>query len=115
METYTLPKATLQQVLQKHPAAIRSFENTHVQKVLNRLQVCRTAALGYHAYQCTSEDSLQNKVFTALKLMIVKGDVLLPTRTDTVAFFNLLYKKAWVVYAKAPFGGPHTVIEYLGR
>lgn len=256
METYTLPKATLQQVLQKHPATIRSFENTHVQKVLRRLQVCRTAALGYHAYQCTSEDCRYIKyqyhscrdrhcpncgalkkqqwidarmqellpvkyyhvVFTlpqelnpvimghrkllfkllfdasaatllcfakdpqylgatpgiisvlhtwgqqlsfhphihcivsgggitcsnnwktirnkegnflfpvkamsivyktkflqALKLMILKGDVLLPTRTDMVAFFNLLYKKAWVVYAKAPFGGPHTVIEYLGR
>ena len=54
METYTLPKATLQQVLQKHPATISLFENTHVQKVLNRLQVCRTAKLGYHAYQCTS-------------------------------------------------------------
>lgn len=56
MGTYTLAKATLQQVLQKHPATIRSFENTHVQKVLHRLQVCRTSALGYHAYQCTSED-----------------------------------------------------------
>ena len=54
IETYTMAKATLQQVLQNHPATIRSFENTHVQKVLNRLQVCRTAKLGYHAYQCTS-------------------------------------------------------------
>ena len=256
MGTYTIAKATLQQVLQKHPATIRSFDNTHVQKVLNRLQVCRTATLGYHAYQCTSEDCRYIKyqyhscrdrhcpncgalkkqqwidarmqellpvkyyhvVFTlphelnpvvmgnrkllfkllfdasaatllcfakdpqylgatpgiisvlhtwgqqlsfhphihcivsgggissnnnwktirnkegnflfpvkamsivyrtkflqALKLMITKGDVLLPEHTDAVALFNLLYKKAWVVYAKAPFGGPHTVIEYLGR
>jgi hypothetical protein len=26
-----------------------------------------------------------------------------------------LYKQAWVVYAKRPFGGPKQVIEYLGR
>ncbi len=26
-----------------------------------------------------------------------------------------LYKKNWVVYAKRPFQGPHSVIEYLGR
>ncbi len=28
---------------------------------------------------------------------------------------NQLYKKDWVVYAKRPFGGPQSVIEYLGR
>ncbi len=28
---------------------------------------------------------------------------------------NDLYKKKWVVYAKRPFGGPQSVIEYLGR
>ena len=28
---------------------------------------------------------------------------------------NDLYKKDWVVYAKRPFGGPQSVIEYLGR
>jgi hypothetical protein len=35
--------------------------------------------------------------------------------TDVKALFNLLYNKHWVVYAKAPFGGPQAVIEYLGR
>jgi hypothetical protein len=25
------------------------------------------------------------------------------------------YQQAWVVYAKAPFGGPDSVVEYLGR
>lgn len=33
-------------------------------------------------------------------------------------FQNLLdeaYEKAWVVYAKKPFGGPEQVLEYLGR
>lgn len=28
---------------------------------------------------------------------------------------NALYAKAWVVYAKQPFGGPRQVLEYLGR
>jgi len=28
---------------------------------------------------------------------------------------NDLYKKGWVVYAKRPFGGPQSVVEYLGR
>lgn len=28
---------------------------------------------------------------------------------------NELYKKDWVTYAKRPFNGPHSVIEYLGR
>jgi hypothetical protein len=30
-------------------------------------------------------------------------------------FFNRLFDKPWVVYAKRPFGGPEQVIEYLGR
>jgi Putative transposase len=29
--------------------------------------------------------------------------------------FRKLWQKKWVAYAKAPFGGPQTVIEYLGR
>jgi hypothetical protein len=28
---------------------------------------------------------------------------------------NALFKKAWVVYAKRAFGGPESVVEYLGR
>jgi len=28
---------------------------------------------------------------------------------------NELYKKDWVVFAKRPFNGPQSVIEYLGR
>ena len=31
------------------------------------------------------------------------------------AFFQGLFDKPWVVYAKRPFGGPSQVIEYLGR
>ena len=31
------------------------------------------------------------------------------------SFYNDLFKTAWVIYAKRPFGGPKQVIEYLGR
>src|SRR5918994_487027 len=52
MLSYTVPKATVQQVLLKHHSA---STNGHVQKVLNRLKICRTAALGYHVYRCSDE------------------------------------------------------------
>ena len=45
--------------------------------------------------------------------MISKEEV--TCKEDSKQLLNLLYKKDWVVYAKAPFGGPHAVIEYLGR
>ena len=47
--------------------------------------------------------------------MINKGEVILPVDTDCKQLFNVLYSKEWMVYAKAPFGGPQAVIEYLGR
>ena len=56
MLSYTRPRATLQNILQKHPAVFNNDANAHVQKVLHRLQVCRTAKLGYHVYRCTNED-----------------------------------------------------------
>ena len=55
------------------------------------------------------------KFLQPLQQMIAKGEVILPENTDSKQLFNLLYQKNWVVYAKAPFGGPHAVIEYLGR
>ncbi|MDE3182921.1 MAG: IS91 family transposase [Bacteroidota bacterium] len=55
------------------------------------------------------------KFLQALEQMVTKGEVTLPKNTDGKKLFNLLYQKDWVVYAKAPFGGPHAVIEYLGR
>lgn len=55
------------------------------------------------------------KFLEGLKLLINKGDITLPEDTNLNAFFDLLYQKVWVVYAKAPFAGPHAVIEYLGR
>lgn len=55
------------------------------------------------------------KFLQALQLRITKGEVILPVDTDCKQLFNLLYQKEWNVYAKAPFGGPQAVIEYLGR
>lgn len=254
MLSYTSPRATVQQVLQRHATQVHN--NAHVAKVLQRIKICRTAALGYHVYQCTANDcgyikyqyhscrdrhcpncgaikkqqwiearmqellpvKYYHVVFTlphelnslvmghrkllykllfdasaatllsfakdekymgatpgiisvlhtwgqqlsfhphihcivsgggiingnqwkegiknsyrflfpvkamqvvyrakfleALAQMIAGGDVILPDNTDSKQLFGLLYKKDWVVYAKAPFGGPQAVIEYLGR
>ena len=57
----------------------------------------------------------RGKFLEALQQMITKKEVILPEETDRKQMFNLLYQKDWIVYAKAPFGGPHAVIEYLGR
>ena len=256
MLSYTAPRATLQQVLLKHHLSPEAASNLQVQKVLHRLKICRTAALGYHLYRCSNDECGEIKyqyhscrdrhcpgcgaikkeewiearmqellpvkyyhvVFTlphelnalvmghrkvlykllfdasaqtlisfakdkkyleavpgiisvlhtwgqqlsfhphihcivsgggitgdntwkdakkniyrflfpvkamstvyrakflqALQQMIAKGEVMLPDKTDAKKLLNLLYQKDWIVYAKAPFGGPHAVIEYLGR
>ena len=57
----------------------------------------------------------RGKFLQSLKQMIASGEVLLPAGVDDKQLLNELYQKDWVVYAKAPFGGPHAVIEYLGR
>ena len=57
----------------------------------------------------------RGKFLQALQQMITSGEVILPADTDCKQLFNILYSKEWVVYAKAPFGGPQAVIEYLGR
>lgn len=57
----------------------------------------------------------KTKFLQALKQMIADNEIIPPAGTDMAALFNLLYKKQWVIYAKAPFSGPQTVIEYLGR
>ena len=54
MLSYTSPRATVQQVLQSH--AMEVHKNAHAAKVLQRIKTCRTAALGYHVYQCTGDD-----------------------------------------------------------
>lgn len=57
----------------------------------------------------------RTKFLQPLQQMVDKGEVTLPDTTDLKQLLNLLYQKDWIVYAKAPFGGPQAVIEYLGR
>ena len=255
MLSYTTPRATVQQLLHLHQPSLAST-NPHVQNVLRRLTICRTAALGYHLYRCSKEDCGHIKyqyhscrdrhcpncgavkkqqwmdarmqellpvkyyhvVFTlphelnslvmgnrkllykllfdtsaqtllrfaddekylgatpgilsvlhtwgqqlsfhphihcivsgggvttdgqwkqatkndwrflfpvkamaivyrakflqALQQMIAKQELTLPPALNAKQLTDLLYQKQWVVYAKAPFGGPQMVIEYLGR
>jgi hypothetical protein len=254
MLSYTAPRITVQQILQKQHVSFN--QNIHVTKVLQRIRACRTAALGYHVYQCTGENCGHIKyqyhscrdrhcpncgaikkeewiegrrqellpvkyyhiVFTlphelnslvmghrkllfkllfdasaqtlltfakdpkyigaipgiisvlhtwgqqlsfhphihcivsgggitsdntwkqtakndcrflfpvkamgivyrakflqTLQQMIARGQVILTDKEDAKQLINLLYRKDWIVYAKAPFGGPNAVIEYLGR
>src|SRR4030095_8977669 len=51
MLSYTSPCATVQQALLKFDYTAAS---AHSQKVLHSLKVCRTASLGYHAYECSN-------------------------------------------------------------
>ena len=53
MQPHTPPRVTVQQVLLHHTSP---SQNIHVQKVLQRLRSCRTAALGYHIYRCSDEN-----------------------------------------------------------
>ena len=256
MLPYTTPRATVQQLLLKHYKHSDASGNLHVQTVLQRLMICRTAALGYHVYRCGNEacgyikyqyhscrdrhcagcgalkkqewiearmqellpvkyyhvvftlphelnsivlgnrralfkllfdasaqtllsfakdpkylgampgiisvlhtwgqqlsfhphihsiisgggiidgcswkEATKNnyrflfpikamqivyraKFLQSLKQMIASGDVQLPAKADGKQLLNILYQKDWIIYAKAPFGGPHGVIEYLGR
>ena len=255
--THTAPRATLQQLLKKRDASQgEGWSNVHVQKVMQRIRICRTPALGYHLYQCQDDqcrhlkyqyhscrdrhcpncgaikkqqwieartqellpvnyyhvvftlphelnslimghrrvlykllldasaqtllcfakdpqylgatpgiisvlhtwgqqlcfhphvhwivsgggitddnawkDAAKNnwrflfpvkamsqvfkiKFLQVLQQMKENGQVKLPDKEDEKQLWNLLYNKDWVVYAKAPFGGPQAVIEYLGR
>ena len=54
------------------------------------------------------------KFLQALQQMITHGEII-AAKEDCKQLINLLYHKDWNVYAKAPFGGPQGVIEYLGR
>lgn len=57
----------------------------------------------------------KTKFLQALQQMLSEGEVKLQDSQDEKQLLNLLYNKDWVVYAKASFGGPQAVIEYLGR
>ena len=49
------------------------------------------------------------------KVFRAKYMALLRTEVDKEEIPNTLFDHPWVVYAKKPFGGPASVIEYLGR
>ena len=55
------------------------------------------------------------KFLQQLQRLFTTGSVTLTDNTAMPSLLNQLYQKDWVVYAKAPFAGPHAVIEYLGR
>lgn len=57
----------------------------------------------------------KGKFMQSLQTLLHKGQVVAPPQTDLQQLLNTLYAKDWIVYAKAPFGGPQAVIEYLGR
>jgi predicted nucleic acid-binding Zn ribbon protein len=52
MSTATKKTGTLQQVLQQHAHTAQTDYNA---RVLAKLQVCRTSALGYHLYKCKDD------------------------------------------------------------
>lgn len=49
------------------------------------------------------------------KLRWVGGQAKFADRRDFSFLENVVRSKRWVVYAKAPFGKPTTIVEYLGR
>lgn len=57
----------------------------------------------------------RGKFLQGLKKLLKAGKASLPEAVDERSLLAKLYDKDWVVYAKAPFGGPHAVLEYLGR
>jgi hypothetical protein len=55
------------------------------------------------------------KFLQSLQRLITSKIVTPKAGTNVKALIDGLFNKDWVVYTKAPFGGPHAVIEYLGR
>jgi hypothetical protein len=64
----------------------------------------------------------RGKFISALKKAFVKGKLVFPGQIACLAVeenflrtINRLWEKDWVVYSKAPFNGPHKVLDYLSR
>ena len=64
----------------------------------------------------------RGKFISALKKAFVKGKLIFPGQIADLAVeehflqsINRLWDKDWVVYLKAPFNGPHKVLDYLSR
>ena len=50
------------------------------------------------------------------KLLVFRGELQpLANEKAFTAFLRTLFREDWVVYDKAPFGGPEHVLQYLGR
>jgi hypothetical protein len=59
----------------------------------------------------------RGKFLAGLRALHAQGKLNLPAllATSFAAWLSPLYAKDWVVYAKAPFGGPEQVLKYLAR
>jgi hypothetical protein len=62
----------------------------------------------------------RGKFLAGLRRMLDAGELLLPdselkTPARRARWLSPLYSKAWVVYAKCPFGGPQQVLRYLAN
>jgi hypothetical protein len=64
----------------------------------------------------------RGKFLAALKQLFQNGELsffgsaaTLENSPDFFALIKKLYSTKWIVYAKAPFGGPMMVLRYLGR
>ncbi|MEO8164109.1 MAG: IS91 family transposase [Betaproteobacteria bacterium] len=55
------------------------------------------------------------RVFDAGRLRLEGSNLALSEPAPRSALFARLRAQPWVVYAKAPFGGPQQVLDYLGR
>jgi hypothetical protein len=55
------------------------------------------------------------QLFSAGKLKLAASTAPLADAIAQRQFFNTLYDKSYVVYAKRPFAGPEQVLDYLGR
>jgi len=64
----------------------------------------------------------RGKYLEGLQQAFADGKLVLPKHLNAIAssdafrrWLSPLYRKAWVVYAKKPFGGPRQVLKYLAR
>ena len=83
---------------------------SHPRRIVRDLVTCRTAGL------------LPGKLLDAIDQTADRGERIPPHRLDPadspstyLAWRDGLYRKAWVVYSKPPFGGAEGGLEYLGR
>jgi Putative transposase/Transposase zinc-binding domain len=81
----------------------------------NRWKEATKTKYGYLFPVQAMQRVFKGKFLEALGRRMTTGEVIVPDGVNSKELITLLYGKAWVVYAKAPFAGPEAVIEYLGR